>query len=96
MYLYPAVDVGQCGLLADSIKDGEPDEAGVAVGRLPVLGGHLLLHHTSPRVQPACTKQPLAVRSQKTDKYRREGKGRHCWLGDVLECRTNYFVARMI
>ena len=50
MYLYPAVDVGQCGLLADSIKDGEPDEAGVAVGRLPVLGGHLLLHHTSPRV----------------------------------------------
>ena len=27
---------------------------------------------------------------------RREGKGRRCCLGDVLECRTNHLAARMI
>ena len=25
-----------------------------------------------------------------------EGKGRHCWLGDVLECHTSHLAARMI
>ena len=32
----------------------------------------------------------------KKDKDRREGKGRRCWLGDVLECPTNQLPARMI
>ena len=34
--------------------------------------------------------------SQKKDKDRREGKGRRCWLGDVLECRTNHLAVMMI
>ena len=41
----------------------------------------------------------LEAVAQKNDKDRREGKGRHCWLGDVLECRTNHpytVAARMI
>ena len=29
-------------------------------------------------------------------KYRREGKGRHCCLEDLLECRTNHLAERMI
>ena len=28
--------------------------------------------------------------------YRRENKGRRCWLRDVFECRTNHLAARMI
>ena len=34
--------------------------------------------------------------SKKKDKYRRKGKGRRCWFGDVRECRTNHLADRMI
>ena len=30
--------------------------------------------------------------SKKKDKYRRKGKGRRCWFGDVRECRTNHLI----
>ena len=34
--------------------------------------------------------------AEKQDKDRREGKGHRCYLGDILECRTNHLAARMI
>ena len=36
------------------------------------------------------------VRHIEEETDRREGKGRCCCLGDVLECRTNHLAARMI
>ena len=41
----------------------------------------------------------IAFRGEHTveeDSDRREGKGRRCCLGDVLECRTSHLAARMI
>ena len=41
--------------------------------------------------QPGPQVSPYSL--QKKDKGRREGKGRRCWLGDILECRTNHLAA---
>ena len=40
-----------------------------------------------------CSVSPPSV-EEETD--RREGKGRRCCMGDVLECHTNHLAARMI
>ena len=40
------------------------------------------------------TSHRLATIEEET--YRRKGKGRRCWLGDVLECGTSHLAARMI
>ena len=45
--------------------------------------------------QHADIRQSLKNRHRR--RINREGKGRHCWLGDVLECRTtDHLAARMI
>ena len=42
----------------------------------------------------ACIKSNILRIEQESD--RRDGKGRRCWLGDVLECHTSHLAARMI
>ena len=58
-------------------------------------GGRLPGRQNCPQTQTTARREPGRSNPSKKDKYRRKGKGRRCFLGDVLECRAIHLAARM-
>ena len=55
-------------------------------------GGQLMTEVLHTLVQ-TCSYSLALLYTYKKDKDRRESKGRRCWLGGQLECRTNHLAA---
>ena len=75
-------------------KHGEETIQLPSSNTLVVKYSHVAYHINSPRLKESCMVSP--GRSRSSDKDRKKGKGRRCWLGDVLECHTNHLAAWMI
>ena len=58
-------------------------------------GGRLPGRKNCPQTQTTARREPGRSNPSKKDKYKRKGKGRRCFLGDVLECRAIHLAARL-